>query len=200
MRFERDRAAVFTLLRLFHSARSSAVLPFRSSRSLGFTAKRQRHGRPLSIAIITRTPITDLGCKRHYIQGPIMHAIDSGHFVISIPSSPADARSLLSPDGRLRAVTIHPYQPPCQPPSILRRPDAPSFPGPEPAGADLSPGLSAKRFLACAPISRATTYEPALDMKLFQRTLSRRFRIFRRFSFARNAQFRTKIHAEMEIF
>lgn len=92
---------------VFYSARSSeSARSVRVFRSVSQQNSKDTTSR-LRIAIITRASISDLGCKRHYTWGPIMHAIDSGHFVIFIPRSPTDARSLLSPDGRLCSVMIY---------------------------------------------------------------------------------------------
>lgn len=92
---------------VFYSARSSeSARSVRVFRSVSQQNSKDTTSR-LRIAIITRASISDLGCKRHYTRGPIMHAIDSGHFVIFIPRSPTDARSLLSPDGRLCSVMIY---------------------------------------------------------------------------------------------
>lgn len=145
---------------VFYSARSSeSARSVRVFRSVSQQNSKDTTSR-LRIAIITRASISDLGCKRHYTRGPIMHAIDSGHFVIFIPRSPTDARSLLSPDGRLCSVMIY---------SIFFFLSlnfflflhVPFSPMPRSLGRSIPlVYLSAKRFLACVQISRAIAVQP----------------------------------------
>ena len=95
-----DRASIFSLGSgfLFRSV---------SSLSLGFTAE-TRQADCVS-AIITRTSISDLGCKRHSITGTdyARHRFRLLCNFHRAHSHRDAARSLLSPDDQLRSVTIY---------------------------------------------------------------------------------------------